>query len=80
MAVPPTVIVDLNSTDLLPVPLQFIQSLYFPIARQRLSGCPFFRADGALLQETARAYQEALALLESLNPGKASGAKLMTPY
>lgn len=80
MLVPPLVVTNLASTAELPVPHGFVESLFFPIARQRLSASPFFRADGVALQEIARAYHEALALLESLDPRKESGARLVTAY
>lgn len=80
MLAPPVVVTDLASTAELPVPHHFVESLFYPIARQRLSASPFFRADGMGLQEVARAYQEALALLESLNPQRESGARLVTVY
>jgi hypothetical protein len=80
MLVPPVVVTDLASTDELPIPHHFVESLLFPIARQRLSASPFFRADGAAMQEMARAHQEALGLLEGLNPRRESGARLVTVY
>lgn len=80
MLVPPVVVTNLLSTTEVPVPHGFVESLFFPIARQRLSGSPFFRADAMARQEIARAYQEAISLLESLNPRKDSGAKLSTLY
>lgn len=80
MLAPPVVISDLAATTVLPIPLQWVQSLFFPIARQRLSGCPFYRPDAAQAEEIARAYREAITLLESLNPRKTGGTKLRSIY
>jgi hypothetical protein len=80
MLAPPVVITDLAATAFLPVPLQWIQSIFFPMARQRLSGSPFYRPDAAQVEEIARAHGEALRLLDSLNPRKNAGTKLSSRY
>jgi len=61
----------LNS-DVIPVPLDYVDSLLWPIARQRLTGSEFFRNESAK-EEIGRAYKEAMSLLDSLKPRTRSG-------
>lgn len=56
----------LNS-DAIPVPLDYVDSLLFPLACQRLTGTAFFRNESAK-DEIARSFQEAKALIKSLKP------------
>lgn len=68
----PPAITDLTSTNTLPIPQQFVHSIFFPIARKHLSGCPFFLHSSSG-EEIQRAYQEAHQLLRKLRPGKNQG-------
>jgi len=73
----PMVIDSLTSRATLPVPFQWIQSVFYPIALWRLSACPFFLGDPS---GTIAGYQAALAQLAALNPRKNSGITFSTPY
>ena len=75
----PMVITELASNDTLPIPLQFVQTVFFPIARQRLTGCAFYRGGGAA-DEIARAYQEALRTLAKINPAPNTGIRMIPRY
>ena len=75
----PLVITDLASIDTLPIPLQFVQSIFYPVARQRLTGCQFYRGGGAA-EEISRAYQDALKQLAALNPSKNAGIQILSRY
>ena len=74
MLVPP-VISSIASTSTLPIPFGFDQTIFLPIARQKLTACPFFRDQGGL-EEIGRAYKQALELLNSLHPSKDQGITL----
>lgn len=77
--VPPVVVGDLTSSALLPIPFQFIQSLFFPIARFHLSASAFYRSiDGEGAAQAA--YQQAVRMLKDLNPTPASGTRWVGPY
>lgn len=79
MLAPPVVVSDLTSTAALPVPFQFVQSVFFPIARFHLSASPFYRAiDGQAVVNAA--YQQAKDLLVSLNPAPRAGTRWTNPY
>lgn len=73
----PMVIDSLTSRATLPVPFQWIQSVFYPIALQRLSACPFFLGGS---EEIGRGYHEAIKQLAALNPRKNSGIRFVTPY
>ena len=75
----PPVVPDLTTTEALPIPLHFMESLVYPMARKHLSGCPFFVHSSAA-GEIERAYREALRLLERLKPGKNSGRQNRSLY
>lgn len=75
----PPVVTDIGSTDSLPIPQQFVQSILYPMARKHLSGCPFFVHSSAA-GEIERAYREALRLLERLKPGKNAGRQHRSLY
>lgn len=75
----PMIVHDLASIDTLPIPLQFVQSIYYPIARQLLTGCEFYRGGGSA-EEIGRAYSQALKDLDALNPAKNSGIRMTTRY
>lgn len=79
MLAPPVVVADLLSTALLPIPLQFVQTLYYPVAVKRLSAGAFFQS-GATAQSILDAYAEALRQLSDLNPRKSSGAQFKSVY
>ena len=79
MLAPPVVITSLTSTALLPIPLDYVQSIFMPFAAHRLMTCPFFlhgERDAAIVD----AYGTAQALLDSLNPRKKSGTALRALY
>lgn len=78
MLAPPEII-DISSTDKLPIPQQFVQSIFYPVARKHLSGCPFFRSSSSA-DEITRAYQEARRLLERLDPGRNQGRHTRSVY
>jgi len=67
------------SSDTLPIPLQYVDSIFLPLARKRLTACPFFR-DISGADEIARASSEAKSLLNSLNPRTRSGARIVPLY
>jgi hypothetical protein len=75
----PPVISSIASTSTLPIPFGFDQTIFLPIARQKLTACPFFR-DQSGLQEINRAYQEAMSLLASLKPSKDDGFTLVPRF
>lgn len=81
MLAPPLVVSDLTSTVAIPVPLGFVQSVFFPVALQRLSASSFFRSDGAgMSAEIERAYQAAMGLLKKTNPRTSAGTSLRAVY
>jgi hypothetical protein len=63
----------------LPIPFEFVQTIFLPIARQKLSGSPFFRYPSSM-EEIGRAYGEALRLLSSLKPSKDDGIQFRTRF
>lgn len=75
----PVVITSLATTDTLPVPLQFIESIFLPVATQRLTACPFF-LDAGRADEIARAYKQAKLDLANLNPSRDSGMRMYSRY
>jgi hypothetical protein len=75
----PPALGSITSTGLLPLPLQFVQSIFLPVARQRLTACPFFQDTGRG-EEIGRAYKAALSLLTSLNPRKNAGTRMRPLY
>ena len=76
---PPVTFSDLTLTTNLPIPFEYIQSIFYPIARKRLSASQFFRS-GIGLDEIDRSYRDALAILASLNPRPASGIRWKSAY
>lgn len=75
----PPLVDDLTSTDTLPIPMQFTQSIFYPVARKHLSGSPFF-VFSASSEEIQRSYQEALRLFERLKPGRNRGRVTRSVY
>lgn len=75
----PPAITDTESTDTLPIAFQFIESVFFPVARKHLSGSTFWRY-GADPNEIERAYRNAKQLLSALMPRKDSGRMLRPLY
>lgn len=57
---------------LLPVPNQFVEAIYMPIARQRWTGVPYFRNDSAIA-EISRQYEVAMQLAKNNKPQSRSG-------
>jgi len=75
----PPVITSLLSTVALPIPLQFVESIFLPLALQRLQSCPFF-VDNGHADEVARAYKQAKIDLINLSPRTNSGTRLRSLY
>lgn len=75
----PPVVTDIASTSTLPIPQQWMESIFQPIARKHLSSCPFFRAVQAM-DEISRAYQQARQLLSKLDPGANQGRLFKSMY
>jgi hypothetical protein len=75
----PPAVTNIASTDTLPVPHQWIDSIFIPIAEKRLSASPFW---GGVLGRDALAtnYQQALVLLRTASPRKHRGINLRPPY
>jgi hypothetical protein len=75
----PPAITSLASTDTLPVPHQWIDSIFLPIAEKRLSASPFWQ--GIIGRDMLAAnYTQALELLRSASPRKQRGMTLRPPY
>ncbi len=72
----PMVITDLASLETLPIPLQYVQSIFYPIARQLLTGCEFYRGGGSA-EEIGRSYQAALKSLADLTPETQTGTRII---
>lgn len=77
----PLVVTSIGATASpnLPIPFQWIESVFYPIARKRLSGCDFFRS-GSTAQEISDSYQTARSILASLSPRKNSGLTFKPVY
>ena len=75
----PPVITDLSSTATLPIPLQFVESIFMPLALQRLQSSPFF-VDNGHADEIARAYKQAKTDLANLNPRRNAGTRMRSLY
>ena len=75
----PPAITALTSSATLPIPQQFAQSIFYPVARKHLSGSPFFRSSAAA-DEINRSYQEAKTILDKLNPGLNQGRVTRSLY
>lgn len=71
----PPQIVRLEDTADLPIPHDFIESLFMPIARHHLMSSPFFRNTDAADDIAAR-YQDALNELKAAAPQKNTGMRL----
>lgn len=71
----PPSITSIASTDALPIPFEFVQSVFLPIARNALMASTFFR-DMQSAPAIAQQYQRAIAILADLNPNKESGIRL----
>ena len=75
----PPVITDIASTDELPIPFQFVESIFLPIATKHLRGCAFWRAT-MNDQQVEDSYQNAMLLLAEGNPKRRSGIRLRPKY
>lgn len=75
----PPVLSSLSSTNTLPIPFGFVQSIFMPIARKRLMASPFWR-DQSGAEEIGRGHQEALDLLKSLTPNKEASITLIPRF
>lgn len=71
MLCPPRVS-SIASTDNLPIPYDFIESIYLPIVLKKLRSCPFWRGMVAD-DEVESGYQNALELLGEADPDKTPG-------
>jgi len=63
----------------LPIPLQYEESILVPTAQQALTRSAFFRDEPAK-QAIADAYQTALDLLRSMNPQGTSGGRMIAQF
>ncbi|MCW1885506.1 hypothetical protein OKA04_12270 [Luteolibacter flavescens] len=79
MLAPPVVVDSLASNAALPIPLQFVQTLFYPIALKRLSSSAFYLPGNSEVSVDDD-YQSALKLLASLNPRKSAGARFTSTY
>ena len=75
----PAEISAVNSNDTLPIPFQFVQKLFLPIARFHLSTCSFFRNEEGRAAIN-KAYADAKAELATLSPRRATGVKLRPTF
>jgi hypothetical protein len=72
----PPIIEDIDDTTL-PIPFNFVHSIFLPIAVKRLSDCPFW--SGILNQQQVEdAYKTALSLLADGSPNKTGGVRFIT--
>lgn len=75
----PPQVTSLLSGDLLPVPHNYVDSIFLPIAEKRLSGSPFWR--GILSPDSlAQNYSAAVELLRRSNPRVNRGLRFITRY
>jgi len=75
----PKAIVDSTSVDDIPIPFEFTESIFFPIAKKILMECPFYRHSAAD-QAVMTAYANAKKLLQAMNPRKRSGIQFRPLY
>lgn len=75
----PPAITNIAATDLIPVPFGFAETIFMPVARQKLTSSPFF-LDQSGGEEIRRAYETAITLLSSLNPSKDTGISLIPRF
>lgn len=75
---PPRVQV-ISSTDNLPIPFEFVESMLAPIALKRLTESPFFSNPNGLAQIES-AYALAKKALKDLTPKKRTGRRFVSPY
>jgi hypothetical protein len=75
----PPSIGDIASLETPPVPHAFIQTIFMPIARQKLMASPFWREQSGG-EEIRRAHTEAIELLEELHPSKDTGITLKARF
>ena len=73
----PVVVTDLTATTTLPIPFNFVQSVFLPIAERALMDSPFFRGTAAANAIVA-SDQKAREILKSLEPDK-TGRKRIIP-
>jgi hypothetical protein len=75
----PPVVTSLVSTDLLPVPHNFVASIFVPIAEKRISASSFYRGVRSA-ESIAENYNTALEQLAKSNPRKNRGIRFFTRY
>lgn len=78
MLCPPR-ITTLLSLAYLPIPFDFMESIFLPLALKQLRGCPFWRGMVAD-EEVESGYQNALALLGDADPDKTDGFSFHTIF
>lgn len=72
----PPVVTDLAATTTLPIPFQFVQSVFLPIAERVLMDCPYFR--GTASGNTILASEaQARLLLAKLMPSKTNRKRII---
>jgi hypothetical protein len=72
----PPVVTSLTSTSTLPIPFQFVQSVFLPLAVGALMDSPFFRGTAAA-GSVAQSVQEARAIMQSLQPNKTKRPRII---
>lgn len=77
---PPKVTDIEGNTNTLPIPHDYVQSIYLPFALQRLKGSPFYRSAPGKDEEIVRSYQAAQELIRKIDPRRKTGKRLVTPY
>lgn len=72
----PPVVTSMTSTSTLPIPFQFVQSVFLPLAERSLMDSSFFRGTAAA-GAIAGSEQKARAILESLQPNKTKRPRII---
>lgn len=75
----PPRVTDIASTSDLPIPHDFMESIFLPIALKEFRGCPFWRGMVAD-DEVESGYQSALEMLGEADPDKTEGFTLKTLF
>jgi len=64
-----------DTTKVVPVPNEYVESILIPVAEHHLTRSEFFRNNQSK-ESIAQAYRSAIALLQSLNPQNSSGVRI----
>jgi len=75
----PPYVTSITSTDELPIPFGFVESIFLPIAVKKLRSCPFWRGMTAD-EEVEAGYRNALALLDEGDVKKTTGFRFTTSF